>query len=404
MQNIKTTKLKNKTVILRVDVNEPIHDGRLADDFRIQKIIPTIQYLRNNNCTIILLGHLGRPNGHWDKEFTMAPVAHRIAELLNFKYVETKLKLPTYPIPHVVLYSGNITDAKTRAELEKATSRDVVMLENIRYYPEELKNSAFFGKQLASLGDVYVNEAFAVSHRKEASVVAITKHIPSFAGLVLNQEVTGLSNVLHKPKHPFTLLMGGIKITDKAKTLENLGKKVDAILLGGGLANSILSQRGYEIGASAIEPGAASVARTIYRNFKNKIVLPVDLVVANKKMDRKSIRVVPITGVKKNEVIYDIGPKTILEYSKVIKKSRMLVWNGPMGLFETKPFHTGTMSLARIIGGVGKGKCYTVVGGGETVDAMRLAVQADYVDHLSTGGGAMLAFLAGEKLPALEVL
>jgi phosphoglycerate kinase len=404
MKNIKTTKFKNKTVVLRVDVNEPLRHGKLADDFRIQKIIPTIQYLRNNNCSIILLGHLGRPDGHWDKEFSLAPVAHRIAELLNFKYVETSSKLPTYPIPHVVLFSGKITDAQTRAELEKVTSRDVVVLENIRYYSDELKNSAFFGKQLASLGDVYVNEAFAVSHRKEASVVAITKYLPSYAGLVLTQEVAGLSTILQKPKHPFTLLIGGIKITDKAKTLENLGKKVDTILLGGGLANSILSERGYEIGASMMESGAASVARSVYRNFKNKIVLPVDLVVANKKMDRKSIRVVPITGVKKNEVIYDIGPKTILEYSKIIKKSQMLVWNGPMGLFETKPFHTGTMSLARIIGAVGKGKCYTVVGGGETVDAMRLAVQADYVDHLSTGGGAMLEFLAGKKLPGLEVL
>ncbi len=404
MKNLKTAKLKNKTVVLRVDVNEPLHNGKLADDFRIQKIIPTIQYLRNNNCKIILLGHLGRPDGRWDKEFTLAPVAHRISELLNFKFVETKSKIPTYPIPHVILFSGNITDAKVRMELEKSTSRDIIILENIRYYPEELKNSAFFGKQLAGLGDVYVNEAFAVSHRKESSVVAIANHLPSYAGLVLAQEISALSTVLHKSKHPFVLLMGGIKISDKAKTLENLGKKVDHILLGGGLANSILSQRGYEIGASAMEPGAAATARNVYRNFKNKIVLPVDLVVGNKKKDKSSIRVVPITGVKKSEIIYDIGPKTILEYSKIIKKSQMLVWNGPMGLFEHKPFHTGTMSLARVIGGVGKGKCYTVVGGGETVDAMRLAVQADFVDHLSTGGGAMLEFLAGKKLPGLESL
>lgn len=391
-------------MLLRVDVNEPLRHGKLADDFRIQKIIPTIQFLRNQNCKIIILGHLGRPNGRWDDEFSLAPVAKRIAQLLNFKFVETKNYLPNYPIPHVVLFTGKLTDAKTREHLTNMTSRDIVILENLRFYSDELKNSAFFAKQLASLADAYVNEAFSVSHRKEASIVSIPKYLPSYAGLIVTQELAALSSLLQKPKHPFVLMMGGIKISDKAKTLENLGRRVDTILLGGGIANSVLSERGYEIGASIIEPGARTIARNLYRNYKNKIVLPVDLVVANKKKDSGSIRVVSITGVKKTDVIYDIGPQTILEFSKHIKKARMIVWNGPMGLFEHKPFHTGTMSLARVVGGVGRGSAYTVVGGGETVDAIRLAVQADFVDHLSTGGGAMLELLAGKKLPGLEVL
>jgi phosphoglycerate kinase len=404
IKNLKSANFKNKKVLLRVDINEPLRHGRLEDDFRIQKIIPTIQLLRNRNCTIFILGHLGRPDGHWDAEYSLKPVAHRIAELLNFKFVEAKDKLPTYPIPHVVLFTGKITDPKVRMQLENATSRDIIILENIRYYSEELKNSAFFGKQLAELGEVYVNEAFPVSHRKESSVTAVPKYIPAYAGIVLAQELAALSTVLAKPKHPFVLLMGGIKITDKAKTLENLGKHVDTILLGGGIANTLLAEKGYEIGASIVEPGSRAIAKSILRNLKNKIILPIDVVVSNKKRDPSATRVVPITAVHKSDVIYDIGPKTILEYSKAIRKAKMLVWNGPMGLFEQKPFHTGTMALAKVVGGVGKGSCYTVVGGGETVDAMRQAVQADYVDHLSTGGGAMLEFLAGKKLPGLEVL
>jgi len=301
--SIKQAKLKNKTVLVRVDVNEPIRHGKLADDFRIQKIIPTIQFLRNQNCKIIVMGHLGRPNGHWDDEFSLAPVAKRVAQLLNFKYVETKKDLPTYPIPHVVLFTGKLTDAKARAHLADMSSRDIVILENLRFYPDELKNSAFFAKQLAGLADAYVNEAFSVSHRKEASIVSIPKYLPSYAGLILAQEVSALDMLFKKPKHPFVLMMGGIKISDKAKTLENLGRRVDTILLGGGIANSILSERGYEIGASIIEPGARTLARNIYRNYKNKIVLPVDLVVGNKKKDPDSSRVVGITEVKKTEVI-----------------------------------------------------------------------------------------------------
>lgn len=404
IKTLKTANIKNKTVLLRVDVNEPIKDGKLLDDFRIQKIIPTIEFLQKQKCKVIIVGHLGRPEGRWDKELSLRPVAHRIAELLNYKFVETKTHLPEYPIAHVVLYGGKITEPETETTLSGSKQRDVIVLENIRYYKGEEENSSVFAKKLAALAEVYVNEAFAVSHRKEASVVAITKYLPSYAGLLLNEELRGLTQVLRGPKHPFVLMMGGLKISEKAHTLENLGKHVDSILLGGGIANSLLVERGYEIGATPIETEAKTIAKRLLRNYKNKIQLPVDLVVANKKMESSSIRVTSAHAVKKSELILDIGPKTILQYSRALKKAKTIVWNGPMGYFEHKPFHTGTMSLARIVGGVGKGRCFSVVGGGETVDALRLAKQEYFVDHVSTGGGAMLEFLAGKTLPGVEAL
>ncbi|MCC7356659.1 MAG: phosphoglycerate kinase [Candidatus Doudnabacteria bacterium] len=404
IKTIKTANIKNKTVLLRVDVNEPIENGKLLDDFRIQKIIPTIEFLRKQKCKIIIVGHLGRPEGRWTKELSLRPVAHRIAELLNYKFVETTTHLPHYPIAHVVLYGGKITEPETKVALDAASSKDIIILENIRYYKGEEENSLVFAKKLASLADIYVNEAFAVSHRKEASVVAITKYLPSYAGLLLNEELRWLGLVIKAPKHPFVLMMGGLKISEKAHTLENLGKHVDTILLGGGIANSLLAERGYEIGATPIETEAKAVAKRLLRNYKNKIQLPVDLVVANKKMDSGSIRVSDAHGVKKTELILDIGPKTILQYSRALKKAKTIVWNGPMGYFEHKPFHTGTMSLARIVGGVGKGRCFSVVGGGETVDALRLARQEHFVDHVSTGGGAMLELLAGKALLGVEAL
>ena len=404
IKNLKTANIKNKTVLLRVDVNEPIYEGTVADDFRIQKIIPTIQFLRNNHCKVILIGHLGRPDGHWDKHLSLRPVAQRIAELLNYKFLETKDRFPSYPIPHLIFFTGKVTDNLTKTLIDESPEKDVIVLENLRFYPEEQKNSIFFAKQLASLGSIYVNDAFAASHRKEASIEAIAKQLPSYAGMVLSQEIKGLSYALDNPKHPFVIMMGGMKITDKAKTLEHLGKLADKILLGGGIANSLLEQLGYSVGQSKSEVGAAQVAKRLLRNYKDKIVLPLDVVVADKDMSPASIRVSKIDQVGSKETIFDIGPKTILEFSRHIKEAQTLIWNGPLGLFEHKPFHTGTISLARLIGGVSKGSCYGVVGGGETVDAVRTALQADYIDHLSTGGGAMLQFLAGEKLPGLEAL
>jgi phosphoglycerate kinase len=237
-----------------------------------------------------------------------------------------------------------------------------------------------------------------------ASNGAVTKYVPSYAGPLLEAEIKSLTPLLGKTQKPFVLMMGGIKISDKIDTLKNLGEKADKILLGGGLATLMFLAKDLEIGESKVEKEGLKTAWQLGKNFKDKIVLPIDVVVANKNMDKSSIRSCSPYDVKKNEVILDCGPKTILEFAKELKKAKTIVWNGPLGHFEVKPFHTATMALARIIGAVASRKAYGVVGGGETVDAVRQCHQFDHIDHVSTGGGAMLEFLAGKKLPAIEAL
>jgi len=228
--------------------------------------------------------------------------------------------------------------------------------------------------------------------------------LPSYAGLLLEKEIKGLDAVLKSGKKPFILMMGGIKISDKVKTIENLGRKADKILLAGGLANLFFLARGYDVGKSKVEPKGEKTAWLLEKNFKSKIFLPQDVVVANAQMDKNTIRVAEPHAVKSDEIIYDVGPKTILAFARELKTAKTIVWNGPLGMFEHKPFHTSTMALARVVGGVAGRKAFTVVGGGETVDAVRMAHQAEHIDHLSTGGGAMLEYLAGKKLPGIEAL
>lgn len=402
---LKSAEIKNKTVLLRVDVNVPIDSSkRVSDDFRIQAVVPTIEYLRKNNCKVIVCGHLGRPKSSSDEKFSLKPVAERMAEIFKMKFVQTDKKFPDYGVNHLVFFTGDIEKEEHRRQIWSVPNKDIVFLENLRFHKGEEENDTFFGKQLASLADIYVNDAFGVSHRKAASVVSVTKYAPKFAGLLMEKEIKSLSHILTAPKKPFVFVMAGIKISDKAKTLENVGKRADKILLGGGIANLFFLAKGLEIGISKVEKEAEKLAWHIEKNFKDKIMLPVDVVVCNAAMDRSSIRACEVYDVKKSEIILDIGPKTILAFANELKKAKTIVWNGPLGLFEKKPFDTGTMALARLIGGLSKGRCFGVVGGGETVNAVRIAKQEDYIDHLSTGGGAMLEYLAGDELPGLEAL
>ncbi len=401
---LKTAKIDNKTVLVRVDLNEPVSGGQVEDDFRLRAILPTIKFLQDKHCAIILGSHLGRPEGKMDKHLSLRPVAEALAELLQLKFVETDRLLPQYPVDHLIFYTGDIAEPHNRLQLKELKSNNIVLLENLRFYKGEETNSAFFAKQLADLADVYVNEAFAVSHHKAASIAAITKYLPSYAGLLLQQEIHNLDYVLKQPKKPFIVMMGGIKISDKEKTLVNLAKRADKILLGGGLANILLEAQGLNIGQSVVEGESRRLAKQLLQNFKDKLVLPKDAVVASKAMAMSSIRAIPVYDVRQNEVMLDIGPQTMLEYARILKTAKTIVWNGPMGHFEVKPFDTGTMALARIIGGVSTGRAFSVIGGGETVEAVRRAHQATYIDHLSTGGGAMLEYLAGNKLAGLEAL
>ena len=391
-------------MLLRPDLNCPIEDGKVSEDFRIQESLPTIKQLVKNGNSVIVCGHLGRPKGQWNTEFTFRPVAKVLAESLGLKFVETDSKLPDYEIGHLIFFTGDIRQEKSRKLLANVKPKDVVLLENIRFYKEEEEDNIMFAKHLASLADVYINDAFGVDHHSSVSVSGIPKYLPSYAGLLLEKEIKSLDAVMKGVKHPFLVMTGGIKLSEKVGALENLGEKVDKILMGGGVANLFFKSKGYEIGHSKVEEAEMKTAWKIEKNFKHKIMLPVDVVVVNKDMDKSSIRVCAPHEVKKDEMILDAGPKTILAFAKEIKLAKTILWSGPLGLFEKKPFDMATMSLARLIGGRAGGKAFAVAGGGDTVDAIRQAHQFEHFDHVSTGGGAMLEYLAGEKLPGIEAL
>jgi phosphoglycerate kinase len=402
---LKSSDIKNKTVLLRVDFNEELDDnGKIVDDFRIKTILPTLALLKKQNAKIVILSHAGRPEGKFDAKLSLKPMAERLASLLKVKFVETEDRAVSYPIEHIVFISGDINNPSVRQAVADSQPKDIVVLENLRFYAEEEKNEASFAKILASLGDVFVNDAFAVAHRTGASIVGITKEIPSFAGPLLEKEIKNLDYILSKAKKPFVLMMGGIKISDKAKTLERLGEKADHILVGGGLANIFFAANGLEIGMSIVEKDSEKLAWKLLKNFKDKIVLPKDVAVFDTNNPQEKAIVKEIYNIRKSEKICDIGPKAILEYAKILKTAKTICWNGPVGYFEKKPFRAGTMSLARIVGAVSKGKAFGVAGGGETVAAIRQAHQFENIDHVSTGGGAMLEYLAGDKLPGLKAL
>ena len=384
-------------------MNEPVESGKIRDDFRIRSALPTIEYLRSQNCPIVIAAHLGRPKGV-DLTLSLRPVAMRIAELLKVKFVESSNTLPNYPLPHLVFLTGSITDDSLEKALARLNPKDLVVLENVRFYPGEQTNDPEFAKRLANLGEILVNEAFSDDHRAAASIVGVTKFIPSVAGLRLAEEVNSLNRILINPKKPFVVMMGGAKISDKEQTLDSLAMVADTLLLGGGLANIMFAAKGYELGHSRVETEALELAKRLLLNYKTKIVLPEDVVVAKSEVLKDTIRVCKPYELKVDEAIYDMGPKSILLFSQYLKKASTIVWNGPLGLAEIKPFDTATSALAKIVGAVSSGRAFGVVGGGETVEAVRKDHQESHIDLVSTGGGAMLEYLAGHKLPGIEAV
>ncbi len=397
--------LKNKRVLLRLDLNEEISTtGKLLDNFRIQSAIPTIKILRSAGAKIIIVSHLGRPEGKWDTSLSLKPIANCLAEMLDYKYVETDGKLPTYSIPHLVLFKNDITKPESLEFLNDQSAQDIVMLENIRFYEGEDLNSDIFSEQLSKTADLFVNDAFSVCHRAAASVVGVTKYLPSSAGPLLEKEIKALEFMLsNKVATPFVLMMGGIKIVDKEQTLRNLGKRADKILLAGGLANLFLKAQGYDVGVDVADKKSLALAKELLLNFKSKLVLPSDVAVKTIKSPNQA-QAKQLSEIVATDKLYDIGPQSILAFSKILKTAGTICWNGPLGYFEDKSFRAGTMAISNVIGGLGKRKAYVLVGGGETVASVRLAGQLEHIDHVSTGGGAMLEFLAGAKLPGIEAL
>jgi 3-phosphoglycerate kinase len=403
---LRTSSIKNKTVLVRGSVDAPVDEktGKVEDDFRLRSFLPTLQFILKGNNKAVICGKRGRAKGKKSKEFTLQPVAECLADLLGVKFVATEYAVPDYNIPHLIFYTGDFRQEKHKKRIESISSGNIVFLENLEFFKEELENDPMFGKKLSELADVYVNDDFSKCHHPVASNVAVASYIPTYAGLLLEKEIISLESVLKHTKSPFVVMTGGIKLSEKVGALENLGKKADKILVGGGVATLLFLAKGYEVGKSKMEEGELKTAWQIEKNFKTKLLLPVDVVVADENLSPNSIRVTSPYEIGKKEQVLDVGPKTILAYAEEIKKAKTIVWSGPLGMFEKKPFHHATIALARLIGGRGKGKAFVVAGGGDTEDAIRQAHQFEHIDHVSTGGGAMLEFLAGKKLPGIEAL
>lgn len=364
--------------------------------------LATIQFLRQQGAKVIVISKIGRPKG-WDNSETLFPAAKRVADLLSLKLVSSDDSLPEYHgVPHFVFFTGDIRKKENRELLKRSPVHDIILLENIRFYDEEAQCDRGFGKLLAELGDMYVNDAFAVSHRSETSVTLLPELLQAYAGLNLEKEITAMQKVLQLKANPFVLIMGGIKISDKIAALKNLGASADSILIGGGLANLFFAARGYEIGKSKVELEKIGLAEEILRNYKSKLVLPVDVVVSRE--DYSGVRVCKPTEVKKDEAIYDIGPKTVLEFSKDIKSAKKMVWNGPLGVSKVKSFANGTMSIALLFASKCDKDCFGLIGGGDTLQAVSEAKVIEQISFVSTGGGAMLEYLGGDQLPGIKAL
>lgn len=378
--------LKNKRVLLRVDFNVPLGKDLKVDkseDYRLVQSLPTINYLRKKGAKIIIIAHLGRPDGKVVENLRLDPVAKRLRILLGKK----------------VEKSNEILGRETDAKIKKMKAGDILLLENIRFDRREEKADKSFAQKLAKLADVYVNDGFAVCHRDQASVSTIQNYLPSYAGLLLEKEIFNLNKVFKNPKHPLIVIVGGAKISTKIKVIKRFIQVADYLLLGGALANTVLKVMGVSVGKSAVEPEMFKVIKKI-KLTDNQLRVPVDGWLA-KSLEAKTGRLDALADVKEDEYILDVGTDTIKLYEKIIKKAKMVVWNGPMGLMETPAFNKGTNALVKILA---KSKAETIVGGGETVTAIRALSLAKKFSFISTGGGAMLEFLEGKKLPGLKKL
>lgn len=391
MKSLKKISLQGKRVLLRVDFNVPLDPKthKISDTSRIRACLPTLHYLLKQGAQVILMSHLGRPKGKVMKEFRLDPVATVLERLLKVK---------------VKKLSDCVGDTVER-EVAKMTAGQVVLLENLRFHVGEEKNDPHFAKKLARLGDLFVNDAFGTVHRAHASTEGIAHLIPSYPGFLLEKEISALSPLLGTPRRPFVLILGGAKIDTKLGILKNFLHKVDFFLIGGGLANTFLKAQGYDIGDSLYEANKVEVAQELMleaEKFRERFVLPGDVVVADEISDTSETVDIPVEDVEGKMKILDIGEKTTCSFCHIIEEASTIVWNGPVGLIEYKPFRKGSRAIAEAMA---HAEGTTIVGGGDTLEALRLFdLKEDSFDHVSTGGGAMLEFLEGKKLPGIEVL
>lgn len=385
---MKDLDLKGKRVFCRVDFNVPMKDGEVKDDTRIRAAVPTIEYLVENGAKVILASHLGRPKGEVNEEMRLAAAGSRLSELLHKEVKSLKESI----------------GESVEKEIGEMQQGDIILLENVRFHAGEEKNDDTLAKSFAELADVFVNDAFGAAHRAHASTAGIAKHLPSVSGLLLEKELDVLGKALSEPERPFTAIIGGAKVKDKIGVIDHLLDKVDNLLIGGGLSYTFIKAQGHEIGNSLVEEDKLELARSFIQKAEEKGVkfyLPVDATVADEFSKDAETKQVKIEEIPSDWMGLDIGPETAKLYADVIKNSKLVIWNGPMGVFEMEPFANGTRSVAEAMA---ETEAYTVIGGGDSAAAVEKFNVADKMDHISTGGGASLEFMEGKELPGVTAL
>lgn len=390
-KTVRDIDVRGKRVFLRADLNVPLDDGRITDDSRIRASLATIVYLLERGATVILASHLGRPKGKVNDALRLKPVADRLSQLLG----------------RPVRMTGDALGPGVQVAVDKLRPGDLLMLENLRFHAEEEANDPAFAKALAGFANVYVDDAFGSAHRAHASTEGITHFLPSVAGLLMEREVDALSRLLERPPKPFHAIIGGAKVTGKLEVLDALLGRCQAVLVGGGMANTFLAAKGFALGKSLVEAEQLQDATRIMAEARRKrvrIMLPSDAVVAPQVHQRAAHDVVPIGEVPKDWMVVDIGPATIAAYTEYLTKARTVFWNGPMGVFEIPAFAAGTNAIARFLANQTDRGVITVVGGGDSVAAVEQLGVADRMSHISTGGGASLEFLEGKTLPGVAAL
>ncbi|WHY56508.1 phosphoglycerate kinase [Peribacillus simplex] len=388
-KSIKDIELKGKRVFCRVDFNVPMQDGKISDDTRIKAALPTISYLTEQGAKVILASHLGRPKGQVVEELRLAPVAKRLSELSG-KDVKKAEEAYGETVQSII---GNMQNG------------EILLLENVRFYPGEEKNDQELAKSFAALADVYVNDAFGAAHRAHASTEGIAHHLPAVAGLLMEKELSVLGKALSNPERPFTAIIGGAKVKDKIGVIENLLEKVDHLIIGGGLGYTFIKAQGHEIGNSLLEEDKIELAKSFIESAKEKGVklhLPIDAVVTAEFSPDAETENVDIDAIPNDKMALDIGPKTSDLFADVIKSSKLVIWNGPMGVFEFDKFANGTRTVAEALAEAKD--TYSIVGGGDSAAAAEKFGLAEKMSHISTGGGASLEFMEGKELPGVVAL
>jgi phosphoglycerate kinase len=384
-KTIEDVDVGGKTVLVRADFNVPLDDGKVTDDFRIRATLPTIQYLAQNGARVILCSHLGRPGGKVVEDLRLDPVAARLADLLDQNVVKT----------------DDCIGARARQAVDGLEPGQVLLLENTRFHPGEKANDPDFAAQLAYGAGLYANDAFGAAHRAHASTEGVAHLLPAVAGLLMARELETLGRVRENPSHPFVAILGGAKISDKIEVVNRLLDQVETLMVGGGMANTFLRAQGLETGDSLVEEDSLDTAREILDRAGDSLVLPVDAVIADAFEAGATHRTVPVDQVPAGWQILDVGQRTVDLFKDKLSTAKMVMWNGPLGVFEMPAFAQGTMALAKALAGL---DAETITGGGETAAAVSQAGVVDQLSHVSTGGGAFLEFMEGSKLPGVEAL